>query len=100
MDSQRKADEKRSRRVEKQRASGRSGETPKSSLTLAEQSVLSVFRNYLMTPGKMLCLGSSDLEAYKPALSQLMSNGLLIEEARHGSYSLTDAGFAAMKDYE
>lgn len=69
-----------------------------SSLSPAEHKVLGVFRRYLMTPGKMLCLGNSDLEALKAPLAQLTSKGLLVAERFRGGYSLTEAGFAAMKE--
>ena len=58
------------------------------------------FRKYLMTPGKMLCLDSSDLEAFNMELAQLTNKGLLVAERPHGGYSLTETGFAVMKDAE
>lgn len=100
MDRQRKADLKRVRRAEKQRANGLSDNKPQPSLSETERSVLVVFRKYLMTPGQMLCLGSADLETLKLAISDLTSNGLLVAEARPGGYSLTDRGYAAMKECE
>ena len=69
-------------------------------LSQAEQSVLSVFRRYLMTPGKMLCISGSQLEDFDVPLTQLSDKGLLVAESYHGGYSLTRAGFAAMKDVE
>ena len=71
-----------------------------SSLSLAEQSVLSVFRRYLMTPGQMLCISGSELEDFSVPLTHLSNKGLLVAESYHGGYSLTKAGFAAMKDGE
>jgi len=69
-------------------------------LSQAEHSVLSVFRKYLMTPGKMLCIGGSDLEAFKMPLTQLTNKGMLIAEKYQSGYSLTEVGFAAMKGGE
>ncbi len=67
-------------------------------LSLSEQAVLSVFRKYLMSPGKMLCFSHSELEAFDESLTQLTDKGLLAEESFQGGYSLTEAGFAAMRD--
>lgn len=67
-------------------------------LSLSEQAVLNVFRKFLMSPGKMLCLSHSELESYDESLSQLIDKGLLAEESFQGGYSLTEAGFVAMRD--
>jgi hypothetical protein len=67
-------------------------------LSPAENSVLSVFRKYLMTPGKMLCFSGPELESFSVPLDQLTNKGLLDEESFQGGYSLTDTGFAAMKE--
>jgi hypothetical protein len=67
-------------------------------LSQAEHSVLSVFRRYLMTPGKMLCISGSQLDDFDVPLTQLSDRGLLVAESYHGGYSLTRAGFSAMKD--
>jgi hypothetical protein len=69
-----------------------------SMLSEEEHSVLSLFRKYLMSPGKMLCLSGKDLEANTEPLDQLTSKGLLVNERFPGGYSLTEAGYAAMKD--
>jgi hypothetical protein len=58
---------------------------------------LKVFRDYLMTPGQMLCLGGPDLEKHKASLAQLTAKGFLVAEKHPGGFSLTDAGFAAMR---
>ena len=55
------------------------------------------FRKYLMTPGKMLCLSSSDLEDLKLPVAQLVKKELLVAEKYQGGYSLTKFGFAAME---
>ncbi len=73
---------------------------PKSILSPAEHAVLRVFRTYLMTAGKMLCLGHSDLAAFRIPLAQLTDKGLLVAEKYQGGYSLTEAGFVAMKNCE
>lgn len=38
-------------------------------LTAAEQAVLSIFRKYLMPPGKMLCLGSADVASNQQSIA-------------------------------
>jgi len=67
------------------------------SLSSAEYAVLSVFRTYLMTPGKMLCF-TSNLEAFHAPLAQLTGKGLLVAERFRGGYSLTERGYTAMQD--
>ena len=97
-DKRRKAEEKRERRATRKlddRAESQSFET---GLTTAENSVLKVFRDYLMTPGKMLCFNSADLQSFRMPLVQLIDKGMLQSERFHGGYSLTETGFAAMKD--
>lgn len=102
VERKRKADEKRERRAKKKQQPDELCEARQSPslLTAQEHSVLNVFRKFLMTPGKMLCFGSSDLEAFKMPLAELTSRGLLVEEKPRGGYSLTRTGFAAMKDGE
>ncbi len=68
-------------------------------LSKAELRVLSTFRTYLMAPGRMLCFSGPDLERDRPALELLSSKKLLEKERFKGGYSLTKAGFAAMKEY-
>ena len=68
------------------------------SLSPEERSILNVFRNYLMTPGKMLCLPGPKLEASRKPLAELTDKGLLVAESFRGGYSLTEDGFAAMKE--
>ena len=67
------------------------------SLSAKETAVLEIFRRYLMTPGKMLCFAGSDLVTYDTALSRLLDKGLIDGEKFRGGYSLTEEGFAAMK---
>jgi len=67
-------------------------------LTAAEKAVLSIFRKYLMTPGKMLCLGSADLAAHHQSIGKLIGKDLLVAERYRGGYSLTSAGYRAMKN--
>mgnify|MGYP002624473712 CR=1 FL=1 len=66
-------------------------------LTPSEQSVLGVFRRYLMTPRLMLCFHGADLERYRTPLAKLVEKGLIVSERFRGGYSLTVEGFAAMK---
>lgn len=68
------------------------------SLSDAEYSVLSIFRMYLMTPGKMLCFSGPDLVTHKVSLEKLTDKKMLVAESFDGGYSLTDTGFAAMKN--
>jgi hypothetical protein len=46
----------------------------------------------------MLCFGAKELDAFKVPLSQLTDRGLLTAERFRGGYSLTESGFAAMKN--
>ena len=55
------------------------------------------FRQFLVTPGKMLCFFGPDLERHRPALLKLTEKDLLVKEQFKGAYSLTYAGFEAMK---
>jgi hypothetical protein len=100
MEKKRKAEEKRERRAKKKNETDESSgpNTLQSSLSVAEQSVLGVFRKYLMLPGKMLCLTSVDVETFKLPLAQLIKDGLLVSEKYQGGYSLTEVGFVAMRD--
>lgn len=66
-------------------------------LNTGERAILDVFRDYLMTPRKMLCLGPSHREKYEQQLAQLIDRGMLTEERFNGGYSLTEAGYAAMQ---
>lgn len=67
-------------------------------LTTSEQFVLTVFRQFLVTPGQMLCFDGPNFKKYKAALQQLTEKGFLIKEKFDGGYSLTQAGFVAMKN--
>ena len=100
VEKKRKADEKRERRAKKKQKADELGDASESqsSLSLAERDVLSVFRKFLMTPGKMLCFASSDLETFSAPLAQLTDKGLLVAQNSQGGYSLTESGFAAMKN--
>ncbi|MEM9351784.1 MAG: hypothetical protein AAGA92_02120 [Planctomycetota bacterium] len=62
-----------------------------------EQRVLRTFRQYLMTPGKMLCFSGPDLAKKKAVLEQMCERELLWREEFAGAYSLTPTGFSAMK---
>ena len=63
-----------------------------------ERTVLRVFRRYLMTPGRMLCFSRPDMETYKVPLARLISDRFLFAEKFPGGFSLTEIGYAAMKD--
>lgn len=51
-----------------------------------------------MGPGKMLCFYGPNLKKHKPALRQLIEKEFMVEEKFHGGYSLTNAGYKAMKE--
>lgn len=69
-------------------------------LSTSEQRVLRTFRNFLMTPGQMLCFYGPNLKQNMATLEQLIEKDLLVKERFKGGYSLTRAGFAAMNDCE
>jgi hypothetical protein len=61
-----------------------------------ENKVLSIFKRYLMTTGKMLCLSTVEIEQYSQSIANLVRDGFLVAEECKGGYSLTSAGFHAM----
>jgi hypothetical protein len=65
-------------------------------LSDSEQRVLGTFRQYLMTPNRMLCFSGPDLQKNRAALKSLTEKALLSEAAFRGGYSLTRAGFEIM----
>ena len=69
-------------------------------LTASEERVFRTFREYLMTPGRMLCFSGPDLERERATLDLLTDKKLLVKERFEGGYSLTPAGFETMKDCE
>ena len=69
-------------------------------MSTSEQRVLRAFRQFLMTPGQMLCFYGPNLKQYQSALTQMTEKDLLVKEQFKGGYSLTNAGYAAMKDCE
>ncbi len=68
-------------------------------LSSSEQRVIRTFRQYLMTPGRMLCFSGPNLERDMATLKLLTEKKLLVKEKFAGGYSLTREGFATMKDY-
>jgi hypothetical protein len=66
----------------------------------SEETVLLTFRQYLMTPNKMLCFYGPTLEQNEAALESLLAKDMLVRESFNGAYSLTNAGYAAMKKCE
>ena len=69
-------------------------------LSRPEQRVLKTFGSYLVNPGQMLCFCGPDLAKNKAALQKLTQKKFLIAERFKGAYSLTAAGFDAMKGCE
>ena len=67
-------------------------------LSTLEQRVLRTFQQFHVTPGQMLCFYGPNLQQFKPALQELTDKQLLVKEQFKGGYSLTTAGFVAMKD--
>ena len=67
-------------------------------LSTKELRVLHTFKQFLMTPGQMLCFYGPNLEQSKAALELLIDKDLLVKEKFKGGYSLTRAGFAAMNE--
>jgi len=48
----------------------------------------------------MFCFSGPSLEKHRAALQQLTKKDLLIKERFNGAYSMTQAGFKAMKNCE
>jgi len=98
MDKKRSAEEKRTRkatrRLNPESGSAEGGEAP---LSANEQSVLAVFRQFMMSPNRMLCFSGKDHLDLGEALLQMVEKKLLVAEKFLGSYSLTDTGYAAMQ---
>ena len=65
-------------------------------LSAAERQVLNTYRQYLITPGQMLCFSGPDLERNKRTLELMSGKELLTKESFDWGYFLTKAGFAAM----
>lgn len=68
-------------------------------LTISEQRVLRTFRQFLISPGQMLCFHGPNLNRNQAALRQLIEKELLVKEHFKGGYSITEAGYAAMKGF-
>ena len=66
-------------------------------LSQAERSVFRRFRQFLVTPGEMLCFFGPELDKHKVALQRMTERDLLVKEQFKGAYSLTQSGFEAMK---
>ena len=65
-------------------------------LSTTEVKIMHTFREYGMTPNKMLCFFGEDLQHKSAALESLVDRDFLICEKFKGAYSLTDAGYARM----
>ena len=66
-------------------------------LSPKEERVLLTYREYRITPGQMLCFSGQDLERHGKTLELMSTKELLVKESFKGGYSLTEAGFSAMK---
>ena len=69
-------------------------------LSNSERSVLGVFRKFRVSAGEMLCFYGPNHKKHRAALRALIAKGMVIEERFSGGYSLTQTGFAAMKECE
>lgn len=69
-------------------------------LSTAERQVLNIYRQYLITPGQMLCFSGPNLERNQRTLELMSVKDLLSKESFDGGYSLTKDGFAAMKEVD
>ena len=69
-------------------------------LTTTEQRVMRAFRQYMLSPGQMLCFYGPQLKKYKPTLQQLTEKKFLVKERFKGAYSLTLSGYRAMRSCE
>jgi len=93
LEKQRKAEDKRRKRTLKRQTPV----DPLQPLSKAENSVLGVFRTYLMPPNRLLCFSAPDQATYRQALLHLVERKMLVAEKFQGSYSLTESGYHAMK---
>ena len=66
-------------------------------LSPSERKVLNAFRDFRMRPDQMLCFSGIDLEQKSAAIDELVHKQLLTRERFRGGFSLTVAGFRAMK---
>jgi hypothetical protein len=96
IEKRQKAADKRDKRTHRKEVREHTDERS-DGLSDGEVRVLKIFRRYLMTPGQMLCLSGQEFETNKNALQELITIGFLVAEEFKGGYSLTDAGFRAMK---
>ncbi len=69
-------------------------------LSKSERRVLRIFREFLVSPGQMLCFDGPNLKKCSTALQQLVEKGFVVREQFKGGYSLTPPGFAEMKKCE
>lgn len=67
-------------------------------LSPPEQKTLATFRQFLMTPNKMLCFWGPALDRHRDGLALLESKEMVVPEGRAGGYSLTESGFQAMRE--
>ena len=66
-------------------------------LTPAERAALRAFQKFLATPEQMICFFGPTLEKHGAALERLTKKHLLVKENFKGAWSLTVAGYQAMK---
>ncbi|MCA9128513.1 MAG: hypothetical protein KDB22_15605 [Planctomycetales bacterium] len=70
--------------------------TTSNSITAGEIRVLKIFRQYLMTPGRMLCLSNVGIDSMQAVLRKMIEAGLIVPDDFKGAYSLTRSGYEAM----
>ena len=66
-------------------------------MLVSDQSVLDVYRSYMISTGQMLCFHGPIMDKHRDSLRRLTADGLLIKERFAGGYSLTATGFAAVQ---
>lgn len=57
---------------------------------------MKVFRDFLMTPGDMLCLSGREFDDYTKCIETLSEKGYIVAERFRGGFSLTALGYSVM----
>ncbi|MAT73189.1 MAG: hypothetical protein CMJ58_27195 [Planctomycetaceae bacterium] len=66
-------------------------------LTDSESAVMDVFREFLVGPGEMVCFPTPLAEKHAASLKRLTQRDYLTKEEFAAGYSLTAAGYRAMR---
>ena len=62
------------------------------------ESALAVFHKYLVEPGQMLCFHGPSFDEHRDSLQRLTAEGLVTKDKFEGGYTLTQAGFASIRE--